>query len=75
MPAADRLMERPTIAISAGEPAGIGPELCAMLAARHFERAFPARLVIVGDRALLAERAARIGLASIYAIIKLSSGV
>jgi 4-hydroxythreonine-4-phosphate dehydrogenase len=33
-----------------------------MLAARHARAPFPARLVLVGDRALLAERAARIGL-------------
>jgi 4-hydroxy-L-threonine phosphate dehydrogenase PdxA len=35
----------PTIAITAGEPAGIGPELVALLASRHRERPFPARLV------------------------------
>ncbi|HEY1327737.1 MAG TPA: 4-hydroxythreonine-4-phosphate dehydrogenase PdxA [Casimicrobiaceae bacterium] len=60
-------MERPTLAITAGEPAGIGPELCAMLAARHVEQHFPARLVILGDQALLLERAERIGLAPRYA--------
>jgi 4-hydroxythreonine-4-phosphate dehydrogenase len=53
---------RPAIAITAGEPAGIGPELIAMLAARHRERPWPARLVVIGDRALLATRARRIGL-------------
>jgi 4-hydroxythreonine-4-phosphate dehydrogenase len=53
-------MNRPIIAITIGEPAGIGPELVAMLAVRHQEHAFAARLVLVGDRALLAERAARI---------------
>jgi 4-hydroxythreonine-4-phosphate dehydrogenase len=57
----------PTIAVTVGEPAGIGPELLAMLAVRHRERAFPARLVFVGDRALLAARGARIGLAPHYA--------
>ena len=59
-------MERATLAISAGEPAGIGPELCAMLAARHAQRPFPARLVVLGDHELLALRAARIGLAPRY---------
>jgi 4-hydroxythreonine-4-phosphate dehydrogenase len=59
-------MSGPIIAITAGEPAGIGPELVAMLAARHHEHAFPARLVLVGDRALLAARAARIGIAARY---------
>jgi 4-hydroxythreonine-4-phosphate dehydrogenase len=58
---------RPTIAVTSGEPAGIGPELCAMLAARHVERPLPARLVILGDRDLLAERASRAGLATRYA--------
>ena len=56
-----------TLAITSGEPAGIGPELCAMLAERHAERHFPARLVFLGDRDLLAARAARIGLAPRYA--------
>jgi 4-hydroxythreonine-4-phosphate dehydrogenase len=56
----------PTIAVTVGEPAGIGPELLAMLAVRHREHAFPARLVFVGDRDLLATRAARIGLHAVY---------
>jgi 4-hydroxythreonine-4-phosphate dehydrogenase len=51
----------PTIAITAGEPAGIGPELVARLAERHEARAFPARLVVLGDERLLAARAHRIG--------------
>ena len=45
----------PVLAITSGEPAGIGPELCAALAAR----AWPVRIVVLGDRDLLA---ARIGL-------------
>jgi len=53
---------RPAIAITSGEPAGIGPELCAMLAVAHARVPLPARLVILGDRALLRERAARIGI-------------
>ncbi len=51
----------PLVAITAGEPAGIGVELVAMLAARHAATPFAARLVVLGDRALLGERAARIG--------------
>ena len=51
----------PTIAITAGEPAGIGPELVAMLAARHAAKPFPARLVVLGDESVLIERARRIG--------------
>lgn len=57
---------RPTIAITVGEPAGIGPELVAMIAARHAQAHFPARLVLIGDRRLLEERAARIGAAPRY---------
>ena len=60
-------MDRPVIAITSGEPAGIGPELCAMLAVRHARAPFPARLVVLGDHALLASRAARIGAAPRYA--------
>jgi 4-hydroxythreonine-4-phosphate dehydrogenase len=55
-----------TIAITVGEPAGIGPELVAMLARRQRERPFAARLVVVGDRDLLAARAARAGFAERY---------
>ncbi len=55
-----------TLAVTAGEPAGIGPELLAMLAERHRQRAFAARLVFIGDRELLARRAARIGANAVY---------
>ncbi len=44
---------RPLIAITSGEPAGVGPELAAALT----RETLAARLVLVGDRALLAERA------------------
>jgi len=43
----------PVIALSSGEPAGIGPELCARLAGATL----PARLVVLGDAALIAQRA------------------
>ena len=56
------MAERPAIAITAGEPAGIGPELVAMLAARHHEHPWPARLIVFGDRDVLDRRAQRIGL-------------
>lgn len=47
----------PLIAVTSGEPAGIGPELCLRLV----ERATPAAaLVVLGDRTLLAERASAI---------------
>jgi 4-hydroxythreonine-4-phosphate dehydrogenase len=39
----------PVIAVTSGEPAGIGPELCRKLARRRLK----ARIVVVGDRALL----------------------
>ncbi len=42
----------PTIAVTAGEPAGVGPEICAAL--KH--AALPARIVVIADRALLRER-------------------
>src|SRR5690349_4338212 len=59
--------ERPSLAITVGEPAGIGPELCAMLAMRHAQKPFAARLVLVGNRDLLIARAARIGATPRYA--------
>ena len=43
----------PLVALTAGEPAGIGPDLCALLAPEKF----PGRLVIVGDRRVIAARA------------------
>jgi len=57
---------KPILAITSGEPAGIGPELVAMLAERHAEQPFAARLVLFGDFAMLARRAARIGLSPRY---------
>ncbi|HET6719019.1 MAG TPA: 4-hydroxythreonine-4-phosphate dehydrogenase PdxA [Rhodocyclaceae bacterium] len=49
----------PRIAITSGEPAGIGPELCLRLS----QRKFAGRLVVLGDRDLLAERARTLGFA------------
>ena len=60
-------MAHPTVGITSGEPAGIGPELVARLAERHASRHFAARLVVLGDEALLVERAHRVGLAPRYA--------
>jgi len=48
----------PVIAVTSGEPAGIGPDICLRLN----EREWPARLVVLGDRDLLAARARRLGL-------------
>ena len=49
----------PRIALTSGEPAGIGPELCLALAAQEL----PCELVCFGDRALLEERARTLGMA------------
>jgi 4-hydroxythreonine-4-phosphate dehydrogenase len=46
------------IAVTAGEPAGIGPDLCVQLAHRRL----PARIVVVADAGLLEERARRLRL-------------
>jgi 4-hydroxythreonine-4-phosphate dehydrogenase len=48
----------PLVVLTAGEPAGIGPDLCAMLARERFA----GRLVIAGDRRVIGERAAARGL-------------
>jgi 4-hydroxythreonine-4-phosphate dehydrogenase len=47
----------PAIVVTSGEPAGIGPDICLALAARQFA----ARVVVLGDRDLLAQRAAALG--------------
>lgn len=52
---------RPLVALTTGEPAGIGPELTLMLAASG--EPLPAALVAVGDPDMLAERAVALGLA------------
>jgi 4-hydroxythreonine-4-phosphate dehydrogenase len=51
-------LARKPIAVTAGEPAGIGPDLCLALASSDF----PCPIVIVGSHALLAERARMLGL-------------
>ncbi len=51
-------MMSPVIAVTSGEPAGIGPELCLKLAGHAGE----ARPVVLGDRALLESRARLLGL-------------
>lgn len=47
----------PVIAITSGEPAGIGPDICLALAARQFG----AHIVVLGDRDLFAQRARQLG--------------
>jgi 4-hydroxythreonine-4-phosphate dehydrogenase len=47
----------PVLAVTSGEPSGIGPELCARLP----ERKWSAHLVVVGDAELIEERLERAG--------------
>ena len=49
-------LNTPLIAVTAGEPAGIGPDLCVGLARRRV----PARIVVIADRELLEQRARRL---------------
>lgn len=51
-------MPLPVIAVTSGEPAGIGPDICLALAAQHA----PCRIVVLCDRGLLAARAELLGL-------------
>ena len=52
-------MNPPLIAVTSGEPAGIGPDICLQLAGRRFGEAVP---VVLADLDLLRERAAALGL-------------
>jgi 4-hydroxythreonine-4-phosphate dehydrogenase len=49
--------ELPVIVVSSGEPAGIGPDICLALARHHVD----ARLVVLGDHGLFADRARMLG--------------
>ncbi len=49
----------PRIALTPGEPAGIGPDLCLQLLARE---SFAAELVLIADADMLAQRAGQLGL-------------
>ena len=53
--------QRPRIAITTGEPAGIGPDIALMLAAQRSAWR-GAQLLLIGDAALLEARARRLGL-------------
>ncbi|HWP00798.1 MAG TPA: 4-hydroxythreonine-4-phosphate dehydrogenase PdxA [Methylococcus sp.] len=52
-------MESPRLLLTSGEPAGIGPDLCVLLAARGFQ----GRVTVIGDPDLLQDRARRLGVA------------
>ena len=54
----DSAADFPTLAITAGEPAGIGPDVVLQLAGS----AAPRRIVVVADADMLAQRAALLGL-------------
>ena len=50
--------ELPVIVVSSGEPAGIGPDICLALGKHHIG----ARVAVLGDHGLFADRARKIGL-------------
>jgi len=50
----------PILALTAGEPAGIGPDLCIALST---QQALPCRVSVLGDIAVLQARAAQLGIA------------
>lgn len=52
-------MELPVLALTAGEPAGIGPDLCIALS----QQTLPCRLTVLGDGDVLRARAAQLGIA------------
>ncbi len=52
------MQDKPVLAITAGEPAGIGPDICLQTCSHHDN----ARMLVFADPALLADRAARLGL-------------
>jgi len=55
---APRSKSVPIIAVTSGEPAGIGPDVCLALARKRFA----ARIVVLGDREMLEGRARQLGL-------------
>jgi 4-hydroxythreonine-4-phosphate dehydrogenase len=55
---ASKSAERPTLVVTSGEPAGIGPDICLALAGADL----PVRIRVLGDRSLLHSRAALLGI-------------
>ena len=51
-------MTTETLALTAGEPAGIGPDLCVLIA----QQAWPVPLVVIADPGMLQDRARTLGL-------------
>ncbi|MSQ67388.1 MAG: 4-hydroxythreonine-4-phosphate dehydrogenase PdxA [Gammaproteobacteria bacterium] len=60
---AERNKLLPTIAVTPGEPAGIGPDIALLLGARNL----PAKVAWIANPELLAQRAQRLGLAATVA--------
>lgn len=60
----------PPILITSGEPAGIGPELCALLAETSQARRLSRPLIILGDADLLDNRAKAAGIEPVWARIE-----
>lgn len=52
---------RPRLALTSGEPAGIGPDLCVLLAAETRARASTFDIICLADKDLLAQRAQLMG--------------
>ena len=52
------LPRQPLVVVTAGEPAGIGPDLCVLLA----QHRLPARVVVIADATLLHDRARALGI-------------
>ncbi len=61
--------------VTAGEPAGIGPELCLSLAGQPSDQLAFAELVIVADMALLQERAAQLQLVIDFCQVSLDQAI
>lgn len=61
--------------VTAGEPAGIGPELCLSLAGQPHPKLKAAEIVIVADLTLLQERAAQLALNIDFCQISLEQGM
>ena len=63
-----RTRMRPVVAITTGEPAGIGPDISLVLAARAGAHR-GIRLVLIGDADMLARRARRLGVAFDHPVV------
>ena len=59
-----RTLERPLLALPAGDPAGVGPDIVCSLR----EHDLPADLVVIGDLAALGDRARLLGLPADFSI-------